>query len=82
MSCAYSSEIDECSKDTDNCTHVCVNTEGSYYCTCPSGYELKSDNNTCVGESISSCIQTYVQKNIRRTVWVKVTQFSTNLFLT
>ena len=43
-------DIDECTGDTDNCTDGCVNTEGSYYCTCPGGYELSGDNNTCVGE--------------------------------
>ena len=34
----------------DNCTDGCVNTEGSYYCTCNDGYELTGDNRTCVGE--------------------------------
>ena len=43
-------DVNECTKGTENCTDGCVNTEGSYYCTCPGGYGLKSDNNTCVGE--------------------------------
>ena len=32
-----------------NCTHNCVNTEGSYYCTCDNGYELSDDKHTCEG---------------------------------
>ena len=44
------SDIDECTDGTDNCTGECVNTEGSYLCTCSAGYELRDDNNTCVGE--------------------------------
>lgn len=34
------SDIDECVKEKDNC-HVdanCTNTEGSFYCTCHTGY--------------------------------------------
>ena len=46
-------DINECAKNMDNCTHGCVNTEGSYYCTCPGGYDLREDNETCVGEFIS-----------------------------
>ena len=46
-------DINECTENIDNCTHGCIDTEGSYYCTCPNGYELRKDNTTCVGESIS-----------------------------
>ena len=48
-------DTDECTDGTDNCTHGCVNTEGSYYCTCPGGYELKDDNKTCVGKLHAAC---------------------------
>ena len=47
-------DLDECTKGTQDCTDGCVNTEGSYYCTCPGGYELKGDKATCVGELNSS----------------------------
>ena len=43
-------DIDECMRDIDGCSHGCVNTEGSYYCTCPTGYELSNDNRACAGE--------------------------------
>ena len=33
-------DIDECSKGNGGCSHGCVNLNGSYHCTCPSGYGL------------------------------------------
>ncbi|XP_043562077.1 von Willebrand factor C and EGF domain-containing protein-like isoform X2 [Chiloscyllium plagiosum] len=37
-------DIDECLSNP--CSHHCVNTEGSFYCTCPEGFHLNM-NNTC-----------------------------------
>ena len=31
--------------------HSCINTPGSYYCTCGSGYTLNTDKNICQGKS-------------------------------
>jgi len=42
-------DINECS-GRNNCSDVCVNTAGGFYCTCKSGYELSSDQITCIGE--------------------------------
>ncbi|XP_020626934.1 uncharacterized protein LOC110064251 isoform X6 [Orbicella faveolata] len=36
-----------------NCQHNCVNTWGSYYCTCRQGYKLQADGTTCV--DINEC---------------------------
>ena len=47
------SDVDECSDGTHNCSHHCTNTEGSYLCTCPSGYSLDQENTTCNGELTS-----------------------------
>ena len=60
------SDINECTKGTENCTDGCVNTEGSYYCTCPGGYGLKSDNNTCVGELMSKYLFTTLEFRITK----------------
>ena len=41
---SFASDIDECAEGISGCTHRSVNTEGTYYCTCPSGYELFTTN--------------------------------------
>lgn len=37
-----------------NCQHDCVNTWGSYYCTCRQGYRLEADGKTC--QDINECL--------------------------
>ena len=44
------SEIDECSEGISSCNMQCVNTIGSYYCSCFLGFQLMSDNHTCEGK--------------------------------
>lgn len=46
---------DEC-RNASICAHNCVNTVGSYYCTCNAGYNLINDNSTCV-ESLECRVQ-------------------------
>ena len=47
-------DIEECLLDTDNCTQQCTNTDGSYYCSCYTGYISNSSNNhTCIGYNMS-----------------------------
>nr|XP_046255140.1 complement C1r subcomponent-like [Scatophagus argus] len=47
-------DIDECSKRDPGdgsgplCTQICVNTPGSYHCSCYSGYKLHLDKRTCL----------------------------------
>ncbi|XP_067646329.1 fibrillin-3 [Eurosta solidaginis] len=45
-------DIDECAVGTSGCQH-CVNTDGSYECTCPGGYDLAEDGRTCI--DINEC---------------------------
>ena len=51
------SEIDECDIGTDSCFPAggsfCVNTDGSYECTCPPGTVLQPDGITCIGKTKS-----------------------------
>jgi hypothetical protein len=42
-------DIDECTEGTSGCSHICSNTEGSYICSCQSGYRLDNDNHGCRG---------------------------------
>lgn len=43
-------DINECDATEDVCTSIeeCINTEGSYFCRCVTGYQ--SINDTCQGE--------------------------------
>lgn len=45
------SDIQECSLRLDDCSEVasCVNTEGSFRCTCLQGYQ--GDGKECTGEA-------------------------------
>ena len=46
---SFVSEINECSENTDDCGQLCINTAGSYTCSCNSGYRLASNGRTCNG---------------------------------
>ena len=49
--------MDECAVGTDLCEQGCVNTNGSYQCSCIAGYQLDGEYN-CVGESSCKlCLQ-------------------------
>ena len=53
------SEINECSINNGNCSQLCTNTNGSYFCSCNPGYVLNGNNMTCNGEMAlnSNCCQ-------------------------
>lgn len=40
-------DIDEC-RERIICDHYCINTRGSYRCSCQENYQLKSDKHTCI----------------------------------
>ena len=42
-------DINECSEGLSSCNQLCINTIGSYDCDCYTGFNLKSDNKTCLG---------------------------------
>ncbi|XP_071087199.1 fibrillin-1-like [Haliotis cracherodii] len=46
-------DFDECSSNTLGCSHICMNTDGSAYCTCPGGYRLTPDRKTC--QDVDEC---------------------------
>ena len=43
-------DIDECAKDMDECEHMCMNTEGSYNCSCFSNYLLADNGKSCTSK--------------------------------
>uniref|UniRef100_A0A671WKT1 CUB domain-containing protein n=1 Tax=Sparus aurata TaxID=8175 RepID=A0A671WKT1_SPAAU len=49
-------DVDECSKPDPGdgsgllCSQICINTPGSYRCSCRSGYKLHLDQHTCLCE--------------------------------
>ncbi|XP_053955379.1 fibrillin-2 isoform X3 [Anastrepha ludens] len=45
-------DIDECAEGTSGCEQ-CINTDGSFECTCPGGYDLAEDERSCV--DINEC---------------------------
>ena len=58
--CGDSTEIDECTEGISSCNMQCVNTIGSYYCSCFLGFQLMSDNHTCEGKvNIILCMSLY-----------------------
>ena len=46
----FFTDIKECNNNNNgDCSTNCINTYGSYYCTCNAGYHLDTDGLTCVG---------------------------------
>ena len=71
MHCLYLSiDTDECALNNGGCQHKCINTDGSYYCSCDTGYDLQQDKHSCQGTSvwvcvsISQCVLTLHQKSM------------------
>ncbi len=47
----YTADINECEGFND-CEHVCVNTDGSFTCSCNPGFTLAIDEKRCIGERV------------------------------
>ena len=43
-------DVDECESDNGGCGQMCVNSQGSYQCSCEDGYHLANNNHFCLGE--------------------------------
>ena len=49
----FLADLDECHKKSyHDCSQMCINTEGGFYCFCEEGYQLLSDNKTCEGMNV------------------------------
>uniref|UniRef100_A0A1A9W7Q2 Fibrillin-2 n=1 Tax=Glossina brevipalpis TaxID=37001 RepID=A0A1A9W7Q2_9MUSC len=51
-------DIDECSEMNHDC-EICLNTEGSFQCSCSPGFDLASDNKTCLDIDECSIVVEY-----------------------
>ncbi len=45
-----SPDVNECNTNNGGCGHICTNTQGSFVCSCRSGYQLAADARNCVGK--------------------------------
>ena len=46
----FTTDIDECVANTDDCSQLCSNNDGSFTCGCNPGYTLDTDGVTCSGK--------------------------------
>ena len=73
--CAWSysllcvSDNNECLDNNGQCQSVCINTPGSFSCSCESGFLLLTDGRSCVGESCV-CVFKYVYSNEHLCIYV------------
>ena len=44
----YMTDINEC-EGNHPCSQSCINTDGSYYCNCLTGFSLDQDTISCIG---------------------------------
>ena len=47
----YISDIDECTRGISGCEHKCINSIGSFKCSCNKGYHLAIDAKSCSGNT-------------------------------
>lgn len=43
-------DINECATNNGNCSQICTNTVGSFYCSCMDGYTLNANGKACNGK--------------------------------
>ena len=43
-------DVDECASEIDECDQTCHNDDGSYTCSCDTGYILNDDGLFCDGK--------------------------------
>uniref|UniRef100_A0A1B0FQQ1 Uncharacterized protein n=1 Tax=Glossina morsitans morsitans TaxID=37546 RepID=A0A1B0FQQ1_GLOMM len=56
-------DVDECSEMTHDC-EICLNTEGSFQCSCSPGFYLAADNKTCLDIDECSIVVEYNEDEV------------------
>lgn len=56
-------DVDECSEMTHDC-EICLNTEGSFQCSCYPGFYLAADNKTCLDIDECSIVVEYNEDEV------------------
>lgn len=56
LAVSHPPDVDECLALNGNCEHICINSRGSFRCSCRRGYQLHIDGHTCVGQSLSDAL--------------------------
>ena len=51
----YAFDVDECANSNGGCDTLCINSPGSYSCSCNTGYMLLLDGRTCI--DIDECLR-------------------------
>lgn len=55
------SDIDECSQLPEICTFgTCSNTEGSFTCLCPEGFQISASGRRCLGNCV--CVEVCIKR--------------------
>jgi len=62
----FASDIDECARDRGGCGQACINTEGSFTCTCTPGYQLGNDGRQCYREFLPLFYQLILSRKFVR----------------
>ena len=47
----FHADIDECNEEIDSCDQNCTNANGSYTCSCSTGYQLHANGYLCIGNA-------------------------------
>jgi hypothetical protein len=61
-------DINECAANNGGCQQNCINTLGSYYCNCSSGYTLNTDGKSCNDSNECATHNGGCQQNCTNTV--------------
>ena len=59
-------DTSECDISNGGCEDGCVDTDGSFHCTCGTGFQLSENGYKCQGKCYNNCIDV----TTKRTNWI------------